>query len=292
MASLKEIKGRIASVRTTRKITAAMKMVAAAKLHRAQRAIGALVPYAENLEKIVEHLVAYDKSVTTPFAEVRDPQRAAVVAFASNGTLCGVYNHNVLRRTEQAVAELRESTTSGCEIRVLAVGKQLAQGLGSSGLGVDVDGNYEEFSDKPTYARSAAVAKMLMDEFLSGRLDRVEVVYYKFHSAGRQELVCETLLPITIEHTAGEEDVPLDYILEPSRKELVEMIVPRSVIQTFYASALSAAASEHAARMVAMQSATDNADQLVDELSVEYNKQRQQAITAELLDIMGGQSGR
>lgn len=287
MASLKEIKERIASVRSTRKITSAMKMVAAAKLHRAQREIGALVPYADELQAIVAHLAAGEAGVNIPLSEERDVGRVTIVGFCSNSTFCGAYNNNVGRK----VIELLEGEYGALEPAqqtVLAMGRQ---------LGVDLDrrriayeSGDEHLAEKPNYLAYRTLADRLMADFLEGRTDRVVLVYHKFISPGVQRLVAETLLPIELPKGAVEGALSeVEYILEPSREELIESIVPREVALKLFTSALSAVASEHAARMVAMQAATDNADELIGTLSVEYNKQRQQAITTELLDIMGGQ---
>ncbi len=285
MASLREIKERIASVRSTRKITSAMKMVAAAKLHRTQRAIGALVPYSDELQKITSHLVGNEKDNTIALATPRTIERVTLVGFASNGTLCGAYNGNVVRRTTKAA---REWECEGCKVDIVAVGEQLAKGLHREGFGCEE--GHEGLGDKPTYEVACDMAQRLMSEYLAGDVDRVEIVYHKFLSAGTQRLVCEQLLPIEVEHSEGGDTHPTEYILEPNREQLIAEIVPRQITLKLYSAALSASASEHAARMIAMQAATDNADKLIGELALEYNKQRQQAITTELLDIMGGQN--
>ena len=286
MASLKEIKQRIQSVRSTRKITSAMKMVAAAKLHRTQREAAALVPYSEELQAIVAHLAAGEGGLSMPLAEEREVGRVTIVGFASNSSLCGAYNANVGREVAEVVGGYGNLPNES--VRVVAMGKRLAAELKK--CGVEHEEGDGALSEHPTYEAWREVAEGLMKEFLEGRTDRVELVYYKFLSAGTQRLVCERLLPVELPQAdeQGREGVP--YILEPSRKELIESLVPREVALKLYTASLSALASEHAARMIAMQAATDNADDLIGELSVEYNKQRQQAITTELLDIMGGQN--
>lgn len=288
MASLKEIKGRIASVRSTRKITSAMKMVAAAKLHRAQREIGALVPYARELQAIVAHLAAGEGVVAIPLAEQREVGRVTIVGFASNTTFCGAFNNNVGRRIVELLAN--DYAEIGADRRrIVAVGRQLGVDLARGKVPFEaVD---EELANKPNYLAYRVLAEELIKDFVEGRTDRVVVVYHKFLSAGRQTLVAETLLPIELpEGDSGQTEGP-DYILEPSREELIATIVPRQVALRLFTAALSSVASEHAARMVAMQAATENADELIAELSLEYNKQRQQAITTELLDMMGGKIG-
>ncbi len=287
MASLKEIKQRIQSVRSTRKITSAMKMVAAAKLHRTQREAAALVPYSEELQAIVAHLAMGEGEITIPLAEEREVGRVTIVGFASNSTLCGAYNANVGHGVVAAVG--RYDALPSDNIRTVAMGRRLAAELTKAG--VVYEAGDETLSEHPDYERIKQMAEGLMADFVEGRTDRVELVYYKFLSAGTQRLVCERLLPIEIPDGGQYEHREVDYILEPSRAELIDTLVPRYVSLKLYTAALSALASEHAARMVAMQAATDNADDLIGELSVEYNKQRQQAITTELLDIMGGQKG-
>lgn len=287
MASLKEIKERIASVRSTRKITSAMKMVAAAKLHRTQREAAALVPYSEELQNIVAHLVAGEGMGSVVLAEECEVERVTIVGFASNSTLCGAYNANVGR---EVVASLKPyNNLSREDVRVIAMGKRLAVELQKGGVVFEEGDN--TLAEHPDYGALRRMAEGLMDDFVARRTDRVELVYYKFISAGHQKLVCERLLPVELPTKTEEEwshEVP--YILEPSREELIATLLPREVSLKLYTAALSALASEHAARMIAMQAATDNADDLIGELSVEYNKQRQQAITTELLDIMGGQN--
>lgn len=286
MASLKEIKERIQSVRSTRKITSAMKMVAAAKLHRTQREAAALVPYSEELQGIVTHLVDGGGVGRIALAEERGVERVTIVGFASNSTLCGAYNANVGR---EVVAVRRGYALPDESVRVVAMGRRLGVELAKGGV-VFEEGD-GELSEKPNYADLRSVAEGLMADFLEGRTDRVELVYHKFLSAGNQRLVCERLLPVELPQGAeGVKHDEIPYILEPSREELVASLLPRQVSLKLYTAALSALASEHAARMIAMQAATDNADDLIGELSVEYNKQRQQAITTELLDIMGGQN--
>lgn len=286
MASLKEIKERIQSVRSTRKTTSAMKMVAAAKLHRAQRDMGALVPYSEELQGIVGHLAGGEGVGEIALATEREPQRVTVVGFASNSTLCGAYNANVAKEVRRVLGDYAKQ--EGVEVEMVTMGRRLSVELTREKVS-HTEGN-NELSEHPDYASFKAMAEGLMERFLAGQTDRVELVYYKFLSAGVQRLVCERLLPVVL--PTGEEEPmgAVPYILEPSRRELVESIVPRQVALKLYTAALSALASEHAARMMAMQVATDNADELIKELSVEYNKQRQQAITTELLDIVGGQN--
>ncbi len=290
MSSLKEIKERIGSVRTTRKITSAMKMVAAAKLHRSQREMGALVPYSEELHAMVGHLASGEGVGTIPLAQTRDVQRVTVVGFASNTTFCGAYNSNVGRQIV-ALLEGEYGAIAPENRRVVAYGHRLSVELERHKVTHEVGD--DGLAEKPNYQAYRAIVEELVEEFLEGRTDRIVVVYHKFLSPGTQRLVAETLLPIELPSGGDEACVwaSADYILEPTREALLEEIVPREVTLRLFTAALSAVASEHAARMMAMQLATDNADELIASLSLEYNKQRQQAITTELLDMMGGQRG-
>lgn len=290
MSSLKEIKERIGSVRTTRKITSAMKMVAAAKLHRSQREMGALVPYSEELHAMVGHLASGEGVGTIPLAQTREVQRVTVVGFASNTTFCGAYNSNVGRQIV-ALLEGEYGDIAPENRRVVAYGRRLSVELERHKVAHEVGD--EVLAEKPNYQAYRAIVEELVEEFLERRTDRIVVVYHKFLSPGTQRLVAETLLPIELPSGGGEACAwaSTDYILEPTREALLEEIVPREVTLRLFTAALSAVASEHAARMMAMQLATDNADELITSLSLEYNKQRQQAITTELLDMMGGQRG-
>lgn len=284
MASLKEIKERIASVRSTRKITSAMKMVAAAKLHRTQRDIGALVPYSEELRGIVAHLATGEGVGEIPLTEQREVKHVTILGFTSNTTFCGAYNNNVGR---EIMASLdNEYCYLGEEQRrIISIGRQLSKDL--TRFHYEHECADEHLAEKPNYLAYRAMLDGLMEEFLAGKTDRVVMVYHKFLSPGVQKLVSETLLPIELP-TSNHPSEETDYILEPSKKALIDELIPREVALRLYTAALSAVASEHVARMMAMQAATDNADDLIASLSLEYNKQRQQAITAELLDMMGG----
>lgn len=276
-------------MRSTRKITSAMKMVAAAKLHRTQRDIGALVPYADELQKIVAHL-AQDAGVENiPLAQRREVRNVTIIGFTSNTTFCGAYNNNVGRKI---VARLGEEY-AGIEpenIKILSVGRQLSVDLERAHIPHELAD--ERLAERPNYLAYSEIVGGLIEGFVGGTIDRVELVYHKFLSPGVQRLVCETLLPIELpKGDASDDESSIEYILEPSREELLASLLPREVSLKMFTAALSAVASEHVARMMAMQAATDNADELIASLSLEYNKQRQQAITTELLDMMGGQRG-
>lgn len=287
MASLKEVKGRIATVNNTRKITSAMKMVASAKLHKAQGAITNMLPYERRLHGLLTNLLSGGDilSWNTP----REVKRVALVVFSSNSSLCGGFNANVIKH---ACAWLDEHKALGIEnILVYPIGKKVADALLKQGY--SVQGDYQHMADKPSFAEASVLAQQLMDMFEKGEVDRVELLYNHFKSTASQILTHEVYLPFLSSHEEKFSDEEsrteeIDYILEPSREELLTMLLPKVLRMKLYTALLDSNASEHAARTMAMQIATDNADELLQELTLMYNKTRQQAITNELLDIVGG----
>lgn len=296
MASLKEVKTRIASVKSTRKITSAMKMVASSKLHRAQQAIESMRPYELQLAHIMAAFIAgMEGQVDTPYALQREVKRVAIVLYTSNSSLCGGFNANVIKVFNHKVAAYREQ---GVEIvRVYPFGKKAADAVRKAGFMVMSDNS--SLLDHPAYAPAAKVAAELMDLYATHQVDHIDMLYHHFKSAGAQVLVEEVFLPINLEtdlvktsslqqQAEGTRRWELDYIVEPSKEEVLKSLVPKSLYLKVYTALLDSLASEHAARVIAMQVATDNADELLRELQLTYNKTRQQAITAELLDIVGG----
>ncbi len=285
MASLKEVKGRIASVKSTQKITSAMKMVASAKLHKAQGAIGNMLPYERSLNRILTDFLSADGEVYSPFATRRDVKRVAVVAYASNTSLCGGFNANVLRHLLAVVDEYK---TAGVEeVLIYPVGKKIADGIRKAGLKAEVD--FLQLADKPSYQEAAELASGLMNHFLHGEIDKVELVYNHFRSTAAQVLTRETYLPIDLSKARQKESkVVPDYIVEPSVEAVMRELLPKVLRLKLFTVLLDSNAAEHAARTMAMQIATDTANDLLQELTVMYNKTRQQAITNELLDIVGG----
>ncbi len=286
MASLKEVKGRILSVNNTLKITSAMKMVASAKLHKAQEAIGGMLPYERQMSAIMTHFLQTGDKAVSPFAERREAERTALVIFSSNSSLCGGFNSNVIRSYHRWI-EGHARTAKGNPI-VYPVGRKIAEAVKKSGL--TPAGDYTHMADKPDYKECERLADELCGRFLSGGIDRVELIYHHFKSAGSQELVRTTYLPIDLSAMAEAQAGKWrpDYLIEPSEKVLLDRLVPEVLKLKVYAALLDSNASEHAARSMAMQIATDNANDLIEDLTLLYNKGRQQAITNELLDIMGG----
>ena len=299
MPSLKEIKGRIGSVKSTLKITSAMKLVASAKLRKAQQTIEGMRPYERKLQDILLRVMeqcgptaslsgVYARKEVQTDAEEMDAapkQKIALVAFASNSSLCGAFNANVVRLALETVRSYGDA-----DVTVYSVGRKMAESMKKIGKPSPED--FQKLADKPAYAPAAELAESLMEAFREGRLDRVDLVYNHFVSSGKQVPVRETLLPmdsvISSEAAGVVEESDIDYILEPSASELLEDLLPKSLRLKFYTALLDSNASEHAARTVAMQTATDNGEDLLQELTLQYNKGRQQKITSEILDLAGG----
>ncbi|MBQ0057060.1 MAG: ATP synthase F1 subunit gamma [Bacteroidales bacterium] len=292
MASLKEIKGRIGSVEGTLKITSAMKMVASAKLHKAQVAIENMLPYDRQLHKIMVSLLSGDAKVTTPLSQPHDRiKRIAVVAVASNSSLCGGYNSNVLRHTTALLDEYKKTLTkpeaeAAEAIDCYVIGRKLDQSLAKL-RGFNHIRQYVERGDNPKFETAKELAEKLMKDYVEGRIDKVELVYMHFKSTASQVPTREVFLPLELK-TDSTGEGPTGYIIEPTQTEVLNALVPDALCMKIYTMMLDAQAAEHAARTVAMQTATDNANDLLGELRIQYNKGRQAAITAELLDIVGG----
>jgi F-type H+-transporting ATPase subunit gamma len=320
MPSLKEIKGRIASVNSTRKITSAMKMVANSKLHHAQVAIQNMLPYETMLEHILKSFLAAEAEAQTVFDQPRPVKRAALVVFSSNSSLCGGFNSNVIKRMQQTVAEYQAQGVN--EVEIYPIGRKVYEK--AKKLGYNVQGEFSALADKPNVRQCIDIAMELGKKFAEGQIDKVELIYHHFKSAGSQVLTRKTFLPIDLEeeldrdherdlttvvatkesqeylrknrkkklkvNAAGEEVPPLNdnFIVEPDMNTVLSQLMPKMAHLMLYTALLDSVASEHAARMVAMQTATDNADELLRELNLHYNKGRQAAITTELLDMVGG----
>ena len=320
MPSLKEIKGRIASVNSTRKITSAMKMVASSKLHHAQVAIQNMLPYETMLEHILKSFLAAEAEAQTIFDQERPVHRVALVVYASNSSLCGGFNANIIKMMQNVIAEYRAQGIT--EVEVYPIGRKVYEK--AQKLGYDVQGEFSALADKPNVRQCIDIAMELGYKFRDGNIDKVELIYHHFKSAGSQVLTRKTFLPIDLEeelerdherdltsitatrksqeyqqknrrksakaNNEGQEVEPLNdnFIVEPDMSTVLSKLIPKMGHLMLYTALLDSVASEHAARMVAMQTATDNADELLRQLNLQYNKSRQQAITNELLDIVGG----
>ena len=287
MASLKEIKGRIASVKSTQKITSAMKMVASAKLRKAQYQIDSFLPYQHKLKNMLDSFLTSTVDFESNLSEVRPVKRVAIVVLSSNSSLCGAFNSNIqklLKDTVQKYSHLEREA-----IEVYPIGKKVEEYVRKLNLPVQVKGSYIELMDSPNFDGARNVAEQLISDFLQHKIDHVELLYNHFKSTAIQIPTSESYLPVHLE-TTETSSVPdkTDYIIEPDRDTLIRMLIPKSLHSKVYAILLDSAAAEQAARVVAMQIATDNASDILDDLTIQYNKQRQQAITSELLDIIGG----
>lgn len=272
-----------------------MKMVASAKLHKAQGAIENMLPYERKLNKILTNFLSADLPVESPYSKAREVKRVAIVAFSSNTSLCGAFNANVIKMLLQTVGEFR--TLGQDNILIFPVGKKVDEAV--KRLGFQPQETSPTLSDKPSYQEASELAHRLMEMYVSGEIDRVELIYHHFKSMGVQILLRETYLPIDLTRVVDEEEkqkeeevqggeIANDYIIEPSAEELITNLIPTVLSQKLFTAAVDSNASEHAARTLAMQVATDNANELIQDLTKQYNKSRQQAITNELLDIVGG----
>ena len=318
MPSLKEIKGRIASVNSTRKITSAMKMVASSKLHHAQVAIQNMLPYETMLEHILKSFLAAEAEAQTIYDQERPVKRVALVVFSSNSSLCGGFNANIIKVMMKAADALGEELGKD-NVEIYPVGRKVAEKARKMGYNVKCD--LADLVDHPNVKQCIDLAMELGQRFADGEIDKVELIYHHFKSAGSQILTHKTFLPIDIqtelnsdherdltnnvvtrqvqdylkknkrERVVKEDEVkPLNdnFIVEPDMQSVLSLLIPKMGHLMLYTALLDSVASEHAARMVAMQTATDNADELLRQLNLQYNKSRQQAITSELLDIVGG----
>lgn len=287
MPSLKEVKTRIASVNSTRKITSAMKMVASSKLRRAQQAIEQMRPYEERLNSIMAtFLKNMQGEVASPYAVTREVKRVVLVAYSSNSSLCGGFNSNVIKELRKAVEAYR---AAGVEVvRIYPLGRKVFDAMRKDGFSDLTD--YSAVLNHPAYAPVVKVASEIMQMYVRGEIDKAEILYHHFKSSSMQVLRHEDFLPVSldVQEEEGAQASALDYIVEPSPAEILTELIPKALHLKLYAAMLDSLASEHAARVIAMQVATDNADELLRDLTLQYNKSRQQAITNELLDLAGG----
>lgn len=289
MASLKEIRERKASVASTMQITSAMKMVSAAKLKKAQDAIVQFRPYAEKLQEILASVGdSLKDDEDNLFAAQRDKERILLVLITSNRGLCGAFNSNAIKATIHRALTQYEQQMMARQVDFVAIGKKGADFLRKNGYNIIFNGS--DLFDDLTFDRVATIANMVMDLFTDGEYDHVDMIYNRFKNAGTQILTEEQFLPIEVDDLASESGLAsnVDYIFEPTKEYIVQELIPRSLKLQFYKAILDSHASEHGARMTAMHKATDNATELLKELSLQFNKARQAAITNEILEIVGG----
>lgn len=280
MANLKEIRNRINSVSSTMQITSAMKMVSAAKLKKAQDAITAMRPYAEKLTELIQNISAtLEENVTNVFAEQRPVNKVLLVVVTSNRGLCGAFNANVLKKTKERMKFYADK-----EVEILTIGKKAHDILSKS---EKIFANESKVYDELTFENVADIAQVLMDLYVNENVDRVEILYNQFKNAASQVVMTEQFLPLA-PIDSGDENAVADYIFEPSKEEIINSLIPSSLKTQLFKALLDSNAAEHGARMTAMHKATDNAEELRDQLKLTYNKARQAAITNEILEIVGG----
>lgn len=281
MASLRETKDRITSVKNTLKITSAMKLVSSAKLHKAQKVIEGMRPYERELEKILSKLEMPDSKIFNSNTESKGG-KVAIVAFASNSSLCGAFNNNIIRKTLEVI-DAQES-----EVCVIPVGRKMAEAMRKKGYNCSED--YSKLVNFAPYSEIASFVDDLAERFQSGEYSKVLLVYNRFESLSHQVPTEEQYMPYIAPEIKLECSDEEEYIFEPDASKIAEEMLPQLLKLKFYAAVLDSEAAEHAARTIAMQTASDNGDRLLAELTLEYNKGRQQKITAEILDLVGGLS--
>lgn len=283
MASLKEIKIRIASIRNTQKITSAMRMVSSAKLHHAQTVMENMLIYQQKLFYLLQRVMTADENPASPYTIQRKIKQVAIVAFSSNSGLCGSFNANAWKTLHASIQQLEKEHIS---VLLFPIGKKIADNLRKDGY--KINEQFIQTGDKPSYENTSGLANELIRLFKNGEVDRVDLLFHHFKNRAEQVITRKTFLPVTLPERNQDLDQTTDYIIEPSSEQLVELLLPKVLHINIYADLLDNLTAEHASRMLAMQTADDNANDLIQDISLQFNKTRQQAITNELLDIMGG----
>lgn len=287
MANLKEIRQRITSVKSTRQITSAMKMVSAAKLKRAQDAITQIRPYASRLHEVIRQVgAAVNDSSVSPLTVSRDPEKVLVVVVAANRGLCGGFNANITKATIEWINTRYAIQKENGHVDLLFIGKKGGEILKSKGWGVWPSMN--DLIDKPSFIKTEPLAESLIQQFLDNKYDRIDLIYNQFKNAASQNLSIEQFLPVeSVEGGEGKNSHPF-FIFEPDMESLVQTLIPEALKVQLFKALLDSVASEHGARMTAMHQATDNATDMIRNLTLDYNKARQAAITNELIEIVAG----
>jgi F-type H+-transporting ATPase subunit gamma len=280
MANLKEIRNRISSIGSTMKITSAMKMVSAAKLKKAQDAITNMRPYANKLTELLQNLSAtLEGDQGSVYATKRHVDKVLIVSITSNRGLCGAFNTNVVKETRSVI----EKHYEGKEVQLFTIGKKGNEVLKKT---IPVFENNNHIFDHLTFEQTALLAEQIMQTFVDGKFDKIDLVYNRFKNAGTQIPTYEAFLPIQSENSGHK--MATDYLFEPSKEVIVEQLIPKSLKMQLFKALRDSFAAEHGARMTAMHKATDNAGELKNDLTLTYNKARQAAITGEILEIVGG----
>lgn len=292
MPSLKEVKTRIGSVKSTRKITNAMKMVASSKLHHAQRAIECMRPYEKRLTSIMTRFLStMEGEVESVYSETREIRKVALIVISSNSSLCGAFNANIIKEFLKTAEEYKQK---GVVVEVFPIGKKIAQAVQKAGYKFQSDNS--DVLEHPEYIKAYNIAENFMQRFVNGEIDKVCIISQHFVNTSKQEICNNTFLPISLDDSANSKASAkssnkgrqLDYIVEPSPASIISSLIPATLHMQIFSAILDSLAAEHASRVVAMQVATDNADDLIEQLTLTYNKTRQQAITSELLDMASG----
>ncbi len=288
MANLKAIRIRISSVKSTKQITSAMKMVSAAKLRKAQDKIVRLRPYVNKLQEILSDLTQSlaESEVENVYGRVSPPEKILVVVITSNRGLCGAFNSNVIKEARRVVSEKYLDQFNKGNLVFLAIGKKGYDYLRKQKLKMLPECN--ALLNDLTFDNVAVVAEDIMKRFVKGEYDRVEIIYNHFKNAAVQILTEEKFLPVESLPSGGKTTVPADYIYEPTEEEIVKELIPKSLKIQFYKAVLDSFVAEHGARMTAMHKATDNATSMIRELTLHYNKARQAAITNQILEVVSG----
>ncbi|MFP5080603.1 ATP synthase F1 subunit gamma [Pedobacter sp. JCM 36344] len=287
MANLKEVRIRIASVQSTQQITKAMKMVSAAKLKRATNAIVQLRPYATKLKEILGNLSASLEGSSSPFIQEREPNKVLIIVVSSNRGLAGAFNMNVIKATNNLIAQKYNEQYKNGNVSIVAIGKKSQDFYEKRNY--NTIGNNNEVYAALTFENVTKITESIMEGFEKGKFDKVELVYNKFKNAAVQILTTEQLLPLPKNATVEQvKPADIDYILEPSKENIVEQLIPKSIKIQLYKAVLDSHAAEHGARMTSMDKATENAGDLLKALKLSYNQARQAAITTELTEIVSG----
>ncbi|GEM67933.1 ATP synthase gamma chain [Sphingobacterium mizutaii NBRC 14946 = DSM 11724] len=286
MANLKEVRNRITSVTSTQQITKAMKMVSAAKLKRATNAIIQLRPYATKLREILAQVSASVEGNNSPFTQDRIPTKVLIIVVTSNRGLAGAFNANAIKTANNLIATKYADQFARGDVSIIAIGKRGQDFFSKRDF--KVIGNNNELFNNLDFENVSKITEYVMDQFKEGNIDRVEVVYNQFRNAAVQILTSEQILPLLPENKEDDNVAELDYIIEPSKEKIIEELIPKAIKIQLYKAVLDSHASEHGARMTAMDKATENAGDLLRQLKLSYNQARQAAITTELTEIVSG----
>lgn len=292
MATLRELKGRIGSVASSEKITGAMKMISSAKMHKAEQALRRQLPFRNQIETIIANLLSADAQFSSPLIEARDVKHVSIVVFGSDDGLCGAYNVNIFKQLLERVQYYRSTYGDDVNIRIIPVGTKMLKATNKIAHSTVKVESVEGVNSKTEADGVKMFMAQLQQQFLGGETDLVDVLYMNFQSMSRQRPRFEQILPVVQESFAANSDAVASsrpYLFEPDVNQIFSSVLPLFLLSTMQEIFTENRASEQAARVMAMQSANDNAKKLLDQLRLEYNKLRQQSITNELLDIVGGQ---